>query len=122
MEHFVEVGKRREGETDELHSPGQRPAECSDAGRRSEGMKRTKDGYATVVRKMASVALDVADESCRSKPEEYLRVVRCVLSANETSSEPLVRRTTTGNIPSQSLHGHKSIQIVYGYKLGCIKL
>lgn len=69
MEHCVQVGKRREGETDELHSPGQRPTECSDAGKRSGGMKRTKYGYVTAVRKMASVALDVADESRRSKPE-----------------------------------------------------
>jgi len=71
VEHCAEVGKRgREEEIEELRSPAQWPMECGDAGRRSGGTKRTMRGYVTTVRKMASVALDVVDESRRAKPEE----------------------------------------------------
>ena len=59
MEHFVEVVKGREGETAGLHSPAQRLPECSDAGKRSDVVKRTVCGCATAAQKMASVALDV---------------------------------------------------------------
>lgn len=96
MEHFVEVGKRREGETAGLRSPGQRLPECSDAGKRSKGVKRVKRGYATAVQKMASVALDGGDEKRSRVP-----VSRCTApGVNEISCVSPVRRTT-GNIPNE---------------------
>ena len=64
------------GESAEPLSPARLPRECSDAGKHSEGMTRTKRGYLTAVRKVASVALNAADEGHRSQPE-YSRVVRC---------------------------------------------
>jgi len=62
LEHFVEVGKRREGETARLHSPAQWPLECSDAAKHSEEVER---GYVAAVRKMASAALDGEDKRGR---------------------------------------------------------